>query len=290
VGGVVAPSPPPKTAGDRGNTDRRDAIPLARLLRSGDLSPGYVPTVADDAMRDLSRAREDTRSALKAAQCRLQACWLRHDSRYTGRATWGPAHLRWGSEVGCQTPAPQLVFQAYVRALTEHTARLPRLEQELHERVTAWRLHPVGEALQAVRGVPFTVAVTLVAELGALTRVNNPRELMQCVGLSPSEYATGERRRQGALTNAGNSHARRVLVEGAWASRDPAKVRRQRPLRLEPPPKVIQDRRWKAPGRLCTRDRRRIARGKQANRVVVAIARELVGFRWAIAQQVPMTL
>jgi transposase len=286
---VVAPSLIPQKAGDRVKTDRRDAVQLARLMRSGDLTPVYVPTVDDEAIRDLTRAREDAINDLKAAKFRLKAFLLRHDIRYTGRATWSPAHLRWLSEVVCPTPAQQIVFQEYVRAVTEHTERLQRLEQELHEPVKAWRLNPVVEALQALRGVQFTVAVTMVAELGDLTRFDNPRQLMKFLGLIPSEYSTGERRRQGSITKAGNSHARRVLVEGAWAYRYPAKVSRHVQLRLEQQPKAIQDISWKAQVRLCKRYRRLMARGKHANQVVVAIARELVGFMWAIAKQVPVT-
>jgi transposase len=286
---VVAPSLIPKKAGDRVKTDRRDAIQLARLMRSGALTPVYVPTVEDEAIRDLCRAREDAIADRKAAKFRLKAFLLRHDIRYTGQATWGPAHLRWLSEVVCPTPAQQIVFQEYVRAVTEHTERLPRLEQELQEHVKSWRLHPVVEALQALCGVQFTVAVTTVAALGDLTRFENPRQLMQYLGLIPSEYSTGERRRQGAITKAGHTHARRARVEGAWAYRYPAKVSRHLPLRLETQPKVIQDLSWKAQVRRCQRDRRRLARGKHANQVVVAIARELVGFMWAIAKQVPVT-
>jgi transposase len=286
---VVAPSLIPKKAGDRVKTDRRDAVQLARLMRSGDLTPVYVPTVEDEAIRDLSRAREDAVSDLKAAKFRLQAFLLRQDIRYTGRATWSPAHLRWLSEVVCATPAQQIVFQEYVRAVTEHTERLQRLEQELKEQVTAWRLNPVVDALQALRGVQFTVAVTTVAELGDLTRFNNPRELMKFLGLIPSEYSSGERRRQGSITKAGNTHARRALVEGAWAYRYPAKISRHLQLRLENQPKAIQDISWKAQVRLCKRYRRLMARGKHANQVVVALARELVGFMWAIAKQIPVT-
>jgi transposase len=119
--------------------------------------------------------------------------------------------------VVCATPAQQIVFPEYVRAVHEHTARLQRLVQELQEQITSWRLHPVVEALEALRGVQFTVAVTLVAELGDLTRVENPRQLMKYLGLIPSEYSSGERRRQGSSTKAGNTHARRALVDGAWA-------------------------------------------------------------------------
>jgi transposase len=286
---VVAPSLIPKKAGDRVKTDRRDAVQLARLVRSGDLTAVYVPTVEDEAIRDLSRAREDTIRDLKAAKFRLKAFLLRQDIRYTGRATWGPAHLRWLAEVVCPTPAQQSVFQEYVRAVTEHTERLQRLEQELHDHVHTWRLQPVVEALQALRGVQFIVAVTLVAELGDLTRFENPRQLMKYLGLIPSEYSSGERRRQGPLTKAGNTHARRALVEGAWAYRYPAKVSRHIQLRLEQLPKPIQAISWKAQVRLCKRFRRLLARGKHANQVVVAIARELAGFLWAIAKQVPVT-
>jgi transposase len=286
---VVAPSLIPKKAGDRVKTDRRDAVQLARLMRSGDLTPVYVPKVEDEAMRDLTRAREDALRDLKAAKFRLKAFLLRHDIRYTGSATWGPAHLRWLSEVVCPTPAQQIVFQEYVRAVNEHTERLGRLERELQDQVQSWRLYPVVEALQALRGVQFTVAVTTVAELGDLTRFDNPRQLMKFLGLIPSEYSSGERRRQGPMTKAGNTHARRALVEGAWSYRYPAKVSRHIQLRLEQQPKAIQDISWKAQVRLCKRFRRLMARGKNANQVVVAIARELVGFMWAIAKQVPVT-
>jgi transposase len=286
---VVAPSLIPKKAGDRVKTDRRDAMQLARLMRSGDLTPVYVPKVEDEAIRDLCRAREDAIRDLKAAKFRLKAFLLRHDIRYTGRATWNPAHLRWLSEVVCPTPAQQIVFQEYVRAVNEHSERLQRLEQELHESVPSWRLHPVVEALQALRGVQFTVAVTTVAELGDLTRFDNPRQLMDYLGLTPSESSSGPRRRQGAITKAGNTHARRALVEGAWAYRYPAKVSRHLQLRLETQPKVIQDISWKAQVRLCKRYRKLLARGKHANQVVVAIARELVGFMWAIAKEVTVT-
>jgi transposase len=286
---VVAPSLIPKQAGDRVKPDRRDAIQLARLMRSGDLPPVYVPRVDDEAIRDLTRAREDTIRALKAAKFRLKAFLRRPDLRYTGRAPWRPAHRRGLSEVVCPTPAQQLVFQAYVRAVNEHTERLHRLEQELHAQVTSWRLQPVVAALQALRGVQFTVAVTTRAELGDRTRFETPRQLMKFLGLIPSEYSSGERRRQGSITKAGNTHARRALVEGAWAYQYPAKVSRHLQLRLETHPKAIQDLRWKAPVRLCKRYRKLMARGKHANQVVVAIARELVGFMWAIAKHVAVT-
>jgi transposase len=154
--------------------------------------------------------------------------------------------------------------------------------------VQAWRVSPVVEALHAWRGVQLTVAVTLVAEMGDRTRVESPRDLMKFRGLIPAEYASGAPRRQGAITKAGNPHARRVLVEGAWAYRYPAKSSRHLQRRLEHPPKVIQDIRGKAQVRLCTRYRRLVARGKHAHVVTVAMARELTGCMWAMAKEVPV--
>jgi transposase len=167
--------------------------------------------------------------------------------------------------------------------------RLQRVEQELQEHVKTWGLQPVVEALQGLRGVQFTVAVTLVLELGDLTRFDNPRLLMSYLGLIPSEYSSGDRRRQGGITKAGNTHARRALIEGAWAYRYPAKVSRHLPLRLETLPKPLQDISWKAQVRLCNCYHKLSARGKHANQVVVAIARALIAFMWAIAQEVPLT-
>ena len=172
--------------------------------------------------------------------------------------------------------------------MTEHTARLQRLDQELQEPGPAWRLYAVVEALQALRGVQCPVAVTMVAAIGDLPRFDTPRALMKFLGLIPSEYSAGERRQQGSITQAGNTHARRALGEGAWAYRSPAKVSRHLQLRREKHPTMIQDISWKAPVRLCKRYRQLVARGKHANIVTVAIARELAGFMWAIAQQVPV--
>jgi transposase len=264
-------------------------VPLARLARSGDLPVVDVPTVEDEALGDLSRAREDTIRDLQSVKFRLKAFWLRHDIRSTGRATWGPAHLRWLSAVVCPTPAQPIGCQADGHAVHEQTERLQRLEQALHDQVQSWRLSPVVDALQARRGVQGTGAVTMVAELGDLTRFDTPRELMQFLGLIPAESTRAERRRHGSMTQAGHPHARRAVVAGAWAYRDPAKVSRHLQLRREHHPQVIQDIRWKAQVRRCQRDRRLVSRGQHANVVTVAMARELVGFMWAIAQQVPVT-
>jgi transposase len=270
---VVAPSLIPKKPGDRVKTDRRDAMPLARLMRSGDLTPVSVPAVDDEAIRDLRRARQDTLRALQAATLRLQAFLLRHDIRYRARANWRPAHLRWRSEVVGPTPAQQIVFQADVQTVTEQTARLGRLALDRHEQGHTWRCAPVVEALQALRGLQCTVAVTTGAELGDLTRFENPRQLMHDLGSTPSEYSSGGRRQQGSIPKTGNTRARRALVEGAWAYRYPATVSRHLQLRLAKLPAAIQAISWKAQGRRCKRYRQLMATGKNAKQVVVAIAR-----------------
>ena len=284
---VVAPSLIPRTAGDRVKTDRRDAVMRARLMRSGDRTSIYVPTVADEAIRDLSRGREDAVGDLKRSKVRLKAFLLRQDIRYEGRANWNAAHLRWLARVVCPTPSQQIVFQEYVRAVSEQAERLQRLEGELHEAVKGWRLYPVVEAVQALRGLDLTGAVTLIAEVGDLTRFDMPRKLMSYRGLTPSEYSSGAHRRQGGITKAGNGHARRALVEGGWAYRYPAKVSRHLPLRPEKLPHEVQAIGWKAQLRLCKRYRQLSARGKHVNQVVVAIAREMAAFAWAIARTVP---
>jgi transposase len=278
IGWVVAPSGVPQKAGDRVKTERRDATQLARLMRSGDRMPVDGPAVEDEASRDLTRAREDAIRELKAAKSRLKAFLRRQDLREEGRATWEPAHRRGLAEVSGPTPAQQIGFQEYVRAVAEHQGRPQRLEAELRDYVQVWRLAPVVQALQAMRGVQFTGAVTLMAELGDLSRFANPRQLMSSLGLTPSEYSSGERRRQGSLTQAGHTFARRALIEGAWAYRYAAKVSRHLPLRLEQLPQALPPMGWNAQGRVCTRFRHLTARGKHAHQVVVANARELAAF------------
>jgi transposase len=286
---VVAPSQIPRKSGDRVKTDRRDALQLARLLRRGDLTAVYVPKVEDEAIRDLSRAREDAVSDLKKARQRLKSFLLRLGLHYVGRATWGDAHRRYLSKVVCPTPAQQIVFEEYIRSIDEHAERLSRIEEQIREFLPAWRLAPLVDAYQALRGVQLTTAVSIVAELGDITRFDSPRQLGAFVGLTPSEHSSGERRRQGGITKSGNAHARRVLVESSWAYRHPAKISEIIRKRLEHLPRPIQDISWKAQVRLCKRFRRLTARGKNPNVVVTAIAREVLAFMWAIAREVPIT-
>lgn len=240
-------------------------------------------------MRDLCRARDASRLTMKNAKLRLKALLLRLGLHYEGRADWNAAHRRYLAKVVCPTPAQQIVFQETLRAVDDEVDRMQRLEAELRDRAPAWRLSPVVDALQALRGVQWVVAITVVAELGDLTRFTSPRQLGAFVGLIPSEYSSGSSRHQGGITKAGNKRARRALIEGAWAYRHPAKVSAHIQRRIDALPKSIQDIGWKAQVRLCKRYRRLVGRGKQPNVVVTAIARELVAFMWAIAKEVPLS-
>ncbi len=213
---VVAPSSIPKRSGDRVKTDRRDAIVLARLARAGELTAVRVPQAADEAVRDLVRAREDAVRECRNARHRLKALLLRNGITYAGKSAWTAAHLRWLATLKMAHPTQQIGFQEYLHAITEATARIGRLEQALRDALPGWTLRPLVQALHALRGVQLIAAMTLVAQLQDFMRFANPRQLMSYVGLVPGEYSSGPKRRQGAITKAGNSAARRMLVEVAW--------------------------------------------------------------------------
>jgi len=266
---VVAPSRIPRRAGDRVKTDRRDAEMLARLHRAGELESVYVPLLEDEAVRDLTRAREDAKAAQTRARHQLKSFLLRNGISYAGKTAW-----------------KQLVFQEYVAAVTAAGERLERLEQMLRDTVTAWRMYPVVQALQSLRGVQLVIAATLVAEIGDIGRFDNPRQLMAYLGLTPSEYSSGQSTRRGGITKCGNSHARRMLTEAAWSYRLPARVTPIIAKRQDGQPREVRDIAWKAQVRLCGRYRLLRGRGKEPNKVVIAVARELAGFVWAIARTV----
>ncbi|WP_316157566.1 IS110 family transposase [Cupriavidus sp. BIC8F] len=281
---VCAPSLIPKKPGERVKTDRRDAVKLVRSLRAGDLSAVYVPSVEDEAFRDLSRAWVSAKDDLKRARQRLKAFLLLHGVRYTGRADWGPAHRRWISEFAFDSAWQQLAFDEYRRAIEDRLAQCGRLEAALREAVVNWRFYPAVLGLQTMRGVQFTTAIGILAELGDLSRFVHPRQLMSWLGVTPAEHSSGEKRRQGSITKNGNSYARKLLIEAAWSYRHPARVSPEIQRRHEGIPKAIVDRSWDAQVRLCRRYRRLAARGKNPNIAVVAVARELSGFIWDISQ------
>jgi len=287
---VVSPSSIPRRPGDRIKTDRRDSLMLARLARAGELTPVVVPDSADEAVRDLLRTREDAVKAQRNARHQLKALLLRNGVRYAGKSAWTAAHLRWLASLILPHAAQQTAFQEYVHMVTESTERIARLEGAIRETVVTWRFYPVVEALQALRGIALIAAATLVAEIGDIGRFSHPRQLMAYLGLVPSERSSGNQRRQGSITKAGNGHARRMLVECAWLYRYPAKVAPILQKRVEKVAPEIRAIAWQAQLRLCGRFRRLTARKLQHNKITVAIARELTGFVWAIMKESSLEL
>ena len=283
---VVSPALVPRRAGDHVKTDRRDSERLASLARAGELEPIHVPDIRDEAIRDLVRGRDDAVIAQRRVRQQLKALLLRNDIRYVGRTSWSGAHRRWLSELKLPQPAQQIVFEEYVDAITVATSRIERLTLAIQTATRTWRLAPVVAALQAMRGIQFVHAVTLIAELGDLARFGSARQLMGYLGLVPREASTGEQRRQGSITKAGNSYARRALIEAAWAYRHPARVTRIIATRQTGLPKAACDIAWRAQLRLSAKYRRLNARHLNHNKIVVALARELSGFVWAIGQSV----
>ncbi len=286
---VVAPSSIPKRSGDRVKTDRRDAMMLARLARANELSAVRVPEPADEAMRDLVRAREDAVREQRNARHRLKALLLRNGIPYAGKTAWTPAHLRWLASLKMNHPTQQIGFQEYLHSITESGLRITRLETALRDALPQWTLRPLVQAMLAMRGVQLTAAITLVAELQDFIRFEHPRKLMAYVGLVPGEYSSGAKRHQGSITKAGNSAARRMLVEIAWHYLHPARVSPIIARRQDELPKAITDIAWAAQLRLHAKFTRLLARKVMKTKAVVAVARELAGFVWAIGQHVQTT-
>jgi transposase len=285
---VVAPSLIPRRPGDRIKTDRRDAINLAKLHRAGELTAVWVPDPTHEAIRDLVRARLAAVRTLRQARQQLSGFLLRHGHHYH-RPAWTQMHRRWLAGLRFEQPVHHIVLEDCIAAVEAATARRDRLQAHLEAALPDWSLAPVVRALQALRGMALVVAATLVAELGDITRFANPRQLMSYLGLVPSEHSTGRTRRQGGITKAGNGAARRMLIEAAWSYRFPARISRELLSRQEGLPKAIRDVAWKAQERLCRRYRRLAQAGKLPTVVTAAIARELSGFVWSIAQLVHQT-
>ena len=282
---VAAPSLIPKKSGDRIKNDRRDAKMLARLHRANELTAVYVPDCQDEAMRDLSRAREDAVMVAKKAKQRLKAFLLRNGVVFTGSSQWSKAYFKWLANIAMPYPAQQVALQEYIDAVHESLTRVNRLTDQIRQMVTGWRLAPIVSAFQAARGVSLVVAVTVLAELGDLSRFDKPCQLMAHLGLVPSEHSSGESIKRRGITKTGNGHVRKALVEAAWAYRMQARVSRLLLKRQQGLPDQVCKIAWKAQLRLCARYRRLVAKGKTKQKVVTAVARELSAFLWAMAKQ-----
>jgi transposase len=286
---VIAPTLVPTKAGDRVKTDRRDAEKLARCYRAGELTAVWVPDAAHEALRDLVRAREAAKKDQLRDRHRLGKFLLRHGKRPTdaGKA-WSKKYVEWIKiHARFDQPALEATLAHYLHEVEHAAERIAKLEQAIDEAVAqaAPEIRAVIEALQALRGVAQMTAATVVCELGSLSRFENPRRLMGYSGLVSREHSSGNRVQRGAITKTGNAHLRRVLVEAAWAYQHRPTVkglllRRQQSLALSEEAKRIA---WKAQQRLHKRFTALAARGKNKNQIVTALARELLGFLWAIA-------
>ena len=282
---VVAPSKIPKAPGERIKTDRRDALKLARLLRSGDLTAVWVPDREQEMMRDLSRARDDMKAQERKARQQLNAFLLRHGHHWPrGKTRWTPAHENWLAGLKMEHPWQQVVLQEYIDAERAAGERVAQLTDHLMRALPEWSLAPVVDSLIALRGVDKLSAIVLLAELGDISRFDSPKQLMAFLGLVPSEHSSGPRRRQGGITLTGNGHARRMLVESAWSYRFPARQTKHLKGKAINASEAAKKIAWKAQTRLCGRYRTLTRAGKNTKLVCVAIARELAGFIWDIVR------
>src|SRR6478735_357927 len=282
---LVCPSLIPKKASDRVKTDRRDADQLARLYRAGELKAIYVPDQEDEAVRDLIRARTTAVHDQRRARNRLKGFLLRLGFRYTGKTSWNDAHKRYLSGLLMPRPAQQIVFQEYIHAIDDATERVARLTEAVEDALPGWKWEPVVRALMSLRGIQALSGMTVIAEAGDLSRFEDPRSLMHFFGLTPSEHSSGDKRVLGGITKCGNTHCRRVLTEAAWHYRLKPLVSEAMQKRQEHQSKEVRLIAWKAQQRLHKRFKVLAVRKKSVV-AVTAIARELVGFVWAIAYQV----
>lgn len=290
---VVAPTLVPMKAGDRVKTDRRDAERLARSFRAGELTPVWVPDAAHEALRDLVRAREAAKKDQLRARHRLAKFLLRHGRRPSQRMTaWTQRHLDWiRREVKFEQFAQRATLEDYLEEVDHLGQRIVRLEKAIDEAIEGApeTMKAVVNALQALRGVRKITAVTIVAEVGQLSRFAKARQLMGYSGAVASEDSSGERTWRGGITKTGNAHLRRVIVEAAWCQRYAPNLTRRLRARQEGLSAEVVEIAAKARHRLSARYRRLLARGKPKQQVVTAIARELLGFVWAIGVAVERT-
>jgi transposase len=280
---VVAPSLIPKKPGDRVKTDRRDAVNLARSLRSEDLSAVWVPDEEQEAMRDLTRARGDMKAQEGKARQQLNAYVLRHGHAWPANKTrWNTPHYNWLESLKFGHDWQQVVLQEYIDATRAASQRVADLMTQMERVLPQWSLGPVVHSLVALRGIDKLAAMVLLAELGDISRFDSPTQLMAFLGLVPSEHSSGSHRRQGAITKTGNGHARRMLVESAWSYRFPARQTMHLKRKAQNASDEAKGIAWKAQKRLCGRYKTLTQAGKNTKLVCVAIARELAGFIWDI--------
>jgi transposase len=284
---VVAPTLIPVKAGDRVKTDRRDAEKLARCLRAGELTAVWVPDKAHEALRDLVRARESAKKDQTRARNRLSKFLLRHGRKPSTRMTvWRSAHVQWLDGLRFEEFGSQATMVDYLAEVRHATERIIRLERAIDDAVGAAspETQDLIAALQTLRGVAKLTATTIAAEVGQMSRFEHPSQLMSYAGVVPSESSSGGpgHARRGGITKTGNAHLRRVLIESSWSYRHRPAVRGALRKRQEGQDKAVCNIAWKAQHRLHERYRRMSATDKPKPKVICAVARELLGFIWAV--------
>ncbi len=278
---VMAPALTPRRPGDRIKTNRRDAAKLVRLFRAGELTPIHVPDEAAEAVRDLLRCREDVQEDLLRWRHRLAKFLARHGRVYRDGRNWTQRHWTWLRSQHFTLLALERTLTEYRFTVEQLLARVADLDREIAALAATERYRePVGW-LRCFRGIDTLGALTLLAELGDFARFPHPREVMAYLGLVSSEDSTGEREQRGSITKAGNSHARRILVEAAWHYRHPPRLGAALTRRSQGQPKAVLAHAWRAQQRLHRRYRHLVGHGKRPPVAVVACARELAGFLWA---------
>ena len=291
---VVAPTLVPVKSGDRVKTDRRDAEKLARSYRSGDLTPVWVPDAAHEALRDLVRARWAAKRDQLRARHRLSKFLLRHGRRAPeGTTAWTDKYLQWvKTRVSFDYPAQELTLSDYLHEVEHAAGRILRLERSIDAAIETLpvKIRAVIEALQSLRGIAQISAVSIVAELGQLSRFAHPRQLMGYSGVVCREHSSGPRIHRGAISKTGNAHLRRIVVEAAWAYRHRPSIGKTLAARQQRSSTAVVELAWKAQQRLHRRYARLMARGKNKQQTVTAVGRELLGFIWAIGVHVEREL
>jgi len=284
---VAASSLVPQRPGDKVKNDRRDARKLARHLRNGDLSPVWVPDEDNEALRDLSRARQSAKEDLHRNRQKLLKFLLRLGIRSPQRIrNWGSKHWQWLKALKLDNSIQQMILSEHIYAIEECDSRVSRFEKEIEAQGQDGPHQNTMAALQGLKGVALITSATIISEVGDLTRFKNPRQLMAYAGLVPSESSSGNSIKRGSITKSGNSHLRKVIVEAAWHYRHRPTLSIGLKKRQEELPEEIKQISWKAQHRLNLKFRRMTATGKPSQKAVVGVARELLGFVWAVGQAV----
>ncbi|MFO1468945.1 MAG: IS110 family transposase [Steroidobacteraceae bacterium] len=289
---VVAPTLVPVKSGDRVKTDRRDAEKLARCYRAGDLTAVWVPDAAHEALRDLVRARLAAKRDQLRARHRLSKFLLRQGRRAPeGMTAWTGKYLAWVKQQRFAHAPQQATLLDYLHEVEHAAERIVRLERSIDEAVQEMpqSQRAVIAGLQCLRGVAKVSAVTLVSELGQLSRFGHARQLMGYAGMVSREHSSGQSVRRGAISKAGNAHLRRIVTEAAWSYRHLPAVGSALKARQAGASESIKAIAWRAQHRLHGRYRALMGRGKTKQKVITALARELLGFIWAIGCEIERT-